>query len=148
MRVVPCGCAGGLRVECDGEALTADEVKTWLTGSLAINFGPAPSVERMLTDATGQPRAARRKTKLRQALTLRILRDQSIRHLHDKRGLGVRAVAADLNVGRGTVSRALTAAGRNRTRRDIERLRVEGYAVKSTPLDAIRGILRGERRAA
>lgn len=147
LRVVPCE-GGAVRVECDGETLTADEVKTWLLGSMGMSLAGPPSVEQLVTQATGQPRAERRKTARRRALTTAILRDQAIRHLCDKRGLSVRAAAVDLNVGRGTVTRALTAAGRNRTRRDIERLRVEGYAVKSTPLDAIRGILRGERRAA
>ena len=141
LRVVPCD-GGAVRVECDGETLTADEVKTWILGSMGVRFGPAPSVEAMLTDATGQPRAARRKVTRRHALTRRILRDQAIRHLCDKRRLSVRAAAGDLNVGRGTVTRALTAAGRDRTRRDIERLRVEGYAVRSLPLAEIRRILR------
>lgn len=146
--VVPCGCGGGVHVVIDGETLNAEDVDHLITGTVAMSFGPAPSVDALVTEATGQPRAARRKVNRRNAMTRRILRDQAIRHLHDRRGLSVRAVAADLRVGRGSVSRALTAAGRNRTRRDIERLRVDGYAVQPTPLDAIRGILRGEQERA
>lgn len=143
--VVACGCGGGVRVVVDGETLTADDVQTLLTGSVAMRFGPPASAEAMVTEATGQPRAERRKLGRRHALTRRILRDQAIRHLCDKRGKGLRAVAADLNVGRATVARAITAAGRDRTRRDIARLRVEGYEVRPMPLDDIRRLLQGER---
>ena len=132
---------GAVRVECDGEALTADEVKTWILGSMGVNLGGG-SIERMLTQATGKPRSVRRVETRRRALTLAILRDQAARHLHDKRGMGVRAVARDLGVGRSTVSRALTAAGRERTRRDKARLAYEGFEVRPTPLDAIRRMLR------
>lgn len=140
-----CGCDGGVRVVVDGETLTAADVDQLLTGAVAMRFGPPASAEAMVTEATGQPRAERRKVSRKHALTRRIMRDQSIRHLHDKRGIGVRAVASDLNVGRATVARALTAAGRDRTRRDIARLRVAGYEVRAMPLDAIRRILREAR---
>ena len=145
--VEACGCDGGVRVVVDGETLPAADVEQLLTGSVAMRFGPAPSAETMVTEATGQPRAERRKVGRRHALTRRILRDQAIRHLCDKRGRGLRAVAADLNVGRATVARALTQDGRDRTRRDIARLRVEGYEVRSIPLADIRRILREEREA-
>ena len=142
MEVVPCD-GGAVRVECDGETLDADEIKTWLLGGMGFSLG-AGSIERMITQATGKTRAVRRVEKRRQGRTVRILRDQAIRHLHGKRGLGVRAVARDLGVPRTTVARALTAAGRDRTRRDIARLRGEGYAVKSMPLAEIRRILGNE----
>ena len=136
LRVVPCD-GGAVRVECDGETLTADEIKTWLLGGMGQILGGG-SIERMLTTATGRPRAERRKMARRRALTVAILRDQAIRHLHVKRGLGIRAVAKDLGVGRATVARALMAAGRDRTRRDKARLAYEGYEVKPTPLESIR----------
>lgn len=138
----PCGCGGGVRVEVDGETLTAADVETMLSGSFAMQFGS--SIERLITEKTGKTRSERRKVNRRNGLTRRILRDQAIRHLCDKRGLSVRAAAADLGVGRGTVARALATAGRSMTRRDIERLRVGGYVVKSIPLAEIRRILRHE----
>ena len=148
LSVEPCGCGGGVRVVVDGETLTAADVDTMLAGSMAFAAG-IRGMEAAITEATGQTRAVRRRVLRHNAATRRILRDQAIRHLCDKRGLGVRAVAADLKVGKATVARALSAAGRDRTRRDIERLRVEGYEVRPTPLDAIRGMLRGgQRRAA
>ena len=143
LRVEQCD-GGAVRVECDGETLTADEIKTWLLGGMGQILGGG-SMERMITQATGKTRAVRRVETRRNGRTMRILRDQAIRHLHDKRGLGVRAVARDLGVPRTTVARALTAAGRDRTRRDIARTRAEGYAVQSLPLDTIRRILKGER---
>lgn len=142
LRVEPCD-GGAVRVECDSETLTADEIRTWLLGGMGQLLGGG-SIERMLTQASGKTRAERRVEKRRNGRTSRILRDQAIRHLHDKRGFGVRAVARDLGIGRATVARALTASGRDRTRRDIERLRIEGYAVRPMPLAEVRRILQEE----
>ena len=147
LTVRPCGCGGGVRVEDEDGPLHADDINAILTGMLARAVG-IDSVEAALTNLSGKTRAERRTMKRRHSLTVRILRDQAIRFLHDKRGLGIRAIAADLGVPRGTVSRAITADGRNRTRRDIARLRGEGYAVKSMPLDTIRGMLRGAQERA
>ena len=139
LRVVPCD-GGAVRVECDGAVLAADEIKTWMLGSMGQLLGGG-SIERMITTATGKPRAERRKLARRRALTVAILRDQAIRHQHAKRGFGVRAIAKELGVGRATVARALTPAGRDRTRRDKARLAYEGYEVKPTPLEAIRRMI-------
>ena len=141
----PCECGVGVVVEVDGETLNADDVRTLLMGSMAFAVG-IRGLEAAVTAATGQTRAVRRVETRRHAMTRRILRDQAIRFLHDKRGIGIRSVAADLNVGRATVARALSPAGRNLTRRDIERLRVDGYAVKSMPLAEVRRILGAEKK--
>ena len=72
------------------------------------------------------------------------MRDRAIRILA-KRGLSVRAIAADLHTGRGTVARALRAGAIGRTRAYEARLRALGYQLRRMTMDDLRRILAGER---
>ena len=118
--------------------LTLGDVELFLSG--AIGGLLSGSIDTALRRLDGQPRAQARA----KALARRVMRDRAIRILA-KRGLSVRAIAADLHTGRGTVARALGAEAIGRTRAYEARLRALGYQLRRMTMDDLRRILAGER---
>ena len=85
--------------------LTLGEVELCLSG--AIGGLLSGGIDTALRRLDGQPRAQARAKRRTEALARRVMRDRAIRILAG-RGLSVRAIAADLHVGRGTVRRCRT----------------------------------------
>ena len=141
---VPCECgSGAVRLTWpDGRMLTLGDVELFLSG--AIGGLLSGSIDTALRRLDGQPRAQARAKRRTEALTRRVMRDRAIRILA-KRGLSVRAIAADLHTGRGTVARALGAGAIGRTRAYEARLRALGYQLRRMTMDDLRRILAGER---
>ena len=112
--------------------LTLGDVELFLSG--AIGGLLSGSIDTALRRLDGQPRAQARAKRRTEALARRVMRDRAIRILA-KRGLSVRAIAADLHTGRGTVARALGAGAIGRTRAYEARLRALGYQLRRMTMD-------------
>ena len=97
---VPCECgSGAVRLTWpDGRMLTLGDVELFLSG--AIGGLLSGSIDTALRRLDGQPRAQARAKRRTEALARRVMRDRAIRILA-KRGLSVRAIAADLHTGAG-----------------------------------------------
>ena len=125
--------------------LTLGDVELFLSGAIG---GAAVGQHRYRAAAARWPAAgagAARAKRRTEALTRRVMRDRAIRILA-KRGLSVRAIAADLHTGRGTVARALGAGAIGRTCEPMRRaLRALGYQLRRMTMDDLRRILAGER---
>ena len=149
-QVTACGCgSGAVTVTYDGILLDPDQVRTRLTlsdaqMSAAVNISMGATMTATLRKLDGRTRADDRADARKAARVRKILRDSAIRILR-KRGMSIRAIAADLAVGIGTVQRALAPGAVHRTNALRAYYKATGKRIPSARIAEIRDILRGER---